>query len=484
MAVVVTIGIVWRFDGKGKGAFWDHHRMQTHFPECETKILAPPSKHSAIKANFEKHLEGRTSHLPSHSGSPGFANPQDVTVIVLPGVAQGADEDWRSEYEVELLRSFMGVKPMLLICGAVYRLADTRLGDMKLGVTVGEAKLHSNSRMVSQNDVGEVVYNTNIHFVELTEHGAQRLSLPFTEFPVNSVHDRAITGLTNDTFVTLAKSTRPVPLKATGGEIRIRKNRAAQAMISTPGMHEAVLSNWQGAPLLAVQWHLEAYPRSMEAHHKLLALIVEYKAPEQQQQQEQGQSAVQDIKEAQLANEIEAQAEVPPTAETEAATDAGPVLAQAEVVTAQPEPVTAQAPPVTAQAANYAGMNTTQLRKLAVQRRIPDRYASPGRFRSKDELVRLLQDADAQLSQLLRLQLELAPGVPPAAPEGDVIVPAAVARQVNVANYSRMTSGQVRKLAVERRIPDRYASPGRYRRKDELVRLLQDADAQLAPGTA
>lgn len=45
---MVRIGISWRDDGQGKGAFWDHYTLRRLFPECETYIITHESQQEEI----------------------------------------------------------------------------------------------------------------------------------------------------------------------------------------------------------------------------------------------------------------------------------------------------------------------------------------------------------------------------------------------------------------------------------------------------
>lgn len=82
-----------------------------------------------------------------------------ISIIVIPGVVRGEDDEARSDCEESLLRAYYRTKPIIMLCGGMWRLTA-------LGATVGKVPLHANSRMVHLNDNRQVVYNTEIHMID------------------------------------------------------------------------------------------------------------------------------------------------------------------------------------------------------------------------------------------------------------------------------------------------------------------------------
>lgn len=148
----IVIGIVWRNDGEGKGGFWDHMNIQRLFRR-ETKIITWNGANTDLLS----------AHICSQSANfgltfPGFAGADEVDIIVIPGVVRKADESARALNKEKLLRTYFEKKPMILLCGGMWRLTA-------LGATVGAVQHHANSRMVHLNVNGKIVHNTAIHKV-------------------------------------------------------------------------------------------------------------------------------------------------------------------------------------------------------------------------------------------------------------------------------------------------------------------------------
>lgn len=284
------IGIVMREDGSGAGAYWDHYTLQ--------KTLGYPTAIVIAESEDEQHatplklleylrrevcqplrFAGTSSDHPS---MPPVMRAADCAVLVIAGVARNADTKERREFEESLLKLYYGVKPIILICGGVWRLTA-------LGMGVGVVKHHSNARMVRlRTESGRVQHNTPVHYVEISggavskriwgdTHGAVAGRIRGRAFAVNSVHSKAIKDLGEKAseFEVVARSVDPV-LRVVDGKQVLRRNRNGQDMHCERGCIEAIVSV-RGPPLVAVQWHAEAYfadDTTGNPHRKLLRYAV------------------------------------------------------------------------------------------------------------------------------------------------------------------------------------------------------------------
>jgi len=196
---------------------------------------------------------------------------------VIPGVASGQDVDARREFEERLLKEFYGQKPMILLCGGVWRLEA-------LGMKVSKVSHHLNARMVNLNaEMGRVRYNTPIHML-LPGTGPvseQIWGKDREPFPVNSVHGLALSdlGSRQDEFEVVGISGEPVQIQESNGGSRLREDRHGNPMNSQECI-EAIVSI-HGPPLVAVQWHAEAYFAEGEfsPHSKLLLHAAQWEPP-------------------------------------------------------------------------------------------------------------------------------------------------------------------------------------------------------------
>lgn len=317
----LSVGIIWRNDGEGKGAFWDHFTLQKILKQrtviipfdnvdpirlqdifYQHVIKLPISNYTRTYLEKDKSLNdlkdickqlnqqtsGNRNVLIDRilTGPPkllfgedknGYRvpsfvdNPENVDIIVIAGVSRDSDEADRRRFEIEILQNYQGRKPILLLCGGVWRLEA-------LGFGLQVAELHCYSKMVNLNSHGKVEENTAIHYVEVQDNETSRKifgeDLP-EKFEVNSVHSEAISNLgptyEND-FHIIAYSEDPVLMD----DGSVRKNRSKQEMRSVRCI-EAICSK-SGPPIVAIQWHPEAYCDypSPNPHETLLKYPLSY----------------------------------------------------------------------------------------------------------------------------------------------------------------------------------------------------------------
>lgn len=255
-----TIGIAWRDDGMGKGAFWDHYTLQKVLG-MPTAIVNESTVNPNVKNRTRRHLHTlatfeKTAMVSFPVASPKHAQTlQGIVLLVIPGVDRRSDSLQRQYFEERLLcREYQrGTLPIVLLCGAVYRLSA-------LGIKIGAVSHHANNGgMVRLNTQGKVVYNTSIHSVQTgTGDRACAIWPEPTTFPVNSVHSEAVVdlGYRRGEFEVVARSTG-VCLTDKG---TVRKTRGKDVMEPQEGAIEAIVTkDTSRAPVVAVQWHPEAY---------------------------------------------------------------------------------------------------------------------------------------------------------------------------------------------------------------------------------
>lgn len=273
-----TIGITWRDDGSGKGAFWDHYtiqkmlRLPTAIINESTVKIGPVVKDRTRRqlhtlAQFQKTVDA-SFPVASVRHAKSLDN---IVLIVIPGVDRRSDTPKRQWFEERLLcREYQrGRLPIVLLCGAMYRLSA-------LGIKIGAVSHHANNGgMVRLNNNGKVVYNTSIHFVE-TGKGDRARAIWGKEqrFPVNSVHSDSVVDLAHrrGEFEIVARSTGAcLTEKGT-----VRKTRGKDIMEPQEGVIEAIVSkDTSRAPLVGVQWHPEAYGDDPN-HYRLFSYALNY----------------------------------------------------------------------------------------------------------------------------------------------------------------------------------------------------------------
>eukprot|EP00455_Lapot_gusevi_P054265 TRINITY_DN8658_c0_g1_i1.p1 TRINITY_DN8658_c0_g1~~TRINITY_DN8658_c0_g1_i1.p1 ORF type:complete len:251 (-),score=50.33 TRINITY_DN8658_c0_g1_i1:174-926(-) len=203
---------------------------------------------------------------------PPVTTAARVDAIVIPGLAREADEDGRAAFEVQLLRDYFlderQRKPMLLLCGGVYRLAA-------LGAELQHVQGHCAGKMMSLHHDGRVLNNTEEHQVELVEESAmaRRIWGNRKLFPVNSVHSQAIASLGEQLQPLLEVMAYSGPACLKDGRPRLARN---QLQMGESRCIEALASR-RGPPLVAVQWHPEAFitADSQSPHHQVLFYVLE-----------------------------------------------------------------------------------------------------------------------------------------------------------------------------------------------------------------
>ena len=262
-----SIGISFRPDGDGVGSLWDHFTFQNMFPNDKTFILiSSKDNHDPIEM-LRRAANDKITTVTAEVGKP-----KHVDVIVIPGVSRKDNNQVRMEYEKRLISKYYKVKPLILICGAVWKLE-------MFGAEIRDVSSHCNARMMNIFNA-KIRYNINIHSVGVQQNqtAISIFRKKTRSFEVNSVHWRAIESL----GPTLSKECEVV-LRSTDVVLKPnkqpRKQRNNEVMASQRDVIECVVSK-QGPPLVAVQYHPEAYCKERaeikNIHQNLLAHAVYY----------------------------------------------------------------------------------------------------------------------------------------------------------------------------------------------------------------
>jgi gamma-glutamyl-gamma-aminobutyrate hydrolase PuuD len=284
-APTFTIGILWRDDSRSKkvgepdrsGAIWDHCQMLR-----ATKLMKGLHlKFVVVGYTAERRAKPTSADIGmliagiAHSGDVendsidvvmaeelAAATPpaRQVDLILFPGTsAEGEQDEDRKAAQVLLMHSNFGVRPILAICGALYWL------DGFHGLKLQPVDSHSWSQMIDYSKSldkvthpgNKVVSNVQVH--KLNPSAASEALFGTDPFDVNSVHNRAFVQLPASNakvaFTALAESGEVIPLedgkpRNSRGKV-LNPERCIEAFIMTKAEMRA--------PLVAVQWHIEAY---------------------------------------------------------------------------------------------------------------------------------------------------------------------------------------------------------------------------------
>lgn len=248
-----------------KGTHFDHYVVQRATGHL-SKAVVPAG--TAYPSDALKSYTKQISYaLPYGEGSrvlPVQATDDDGGLLIIPGRMRDRENDpQREQQERELLRkAFLRGQPVLGICAGSWRIWSV-LCQLEYDATfrktcddgVIDVEDHAASRMMSvSNNTGNVVYNIELHGVDIEEtsllHSMMGKKAP-TGLNVNSVH-----------WKSPDKSKKPNNVNivgiATEGTAKETKNRHGDIINSEVGAVEAFETVF-GAPILGVQWHPEAY---------------------------------------------------------------------------------------------------------------------------------------------------------------------------------------------------------------------------------
>lgn len=258
-----VLGIAYRDDQNGRGAFTDHYTIRRATGKL-TAVLAPES---VDLTHFHHQQQQYTAHgkeyplsLPLCTGSPTVFNHQFSTQtggLIIPGLARGSEkgtalsEDKREVYEHSLIREARNRgMPILGLCAGSWRLWQHYGGQLK----PAQNHCYGGGMFYIKKD-GNVGVNKQIHRISVNSTSllARAMQLPTkrTQPAVNSVHWLApdIKTLPED----LQVSASAVPDEA------IAPNSRQGSTMKVEKKTVEAFETKHGAPVLAIQWHGEAY---------------------------------------------------------------------------------------------------------------------------------------------------------------------------------------------------------------------------------
>ena len=251
-----SVVISYRDEGRGSGAFFDHYTIQ-----------ASTGKRTKIAISLNENVNDLISHIHERSehflknGSPDVKypdrlvperidqDPDDAGLLIIPGRSRQVENKrplyhkLRTERERELIaKAIRTGQPILAICAGSWSLWNYFGGKTK------EVSHHACRRMpaIKASD-GKIGWNIQVH--RLTIENGSMLS-NFTgnkkKPKVNSVHWLAPDEVTTPKGVTVCA--------------RSKKDGAiAPSNMNTEDASVEAFETTDGAPVLGVQWHPEAY---------------------------------------------------------------------------------------------------------------------------------------------------------------------------------------------------------------------------------
>lgn len=267
-------------DKDAKGIYFDHYVIQRatgHFSKAVVPdgVVYPfPALNAYIRQNpyaLPYGIEYSSRMLPLQVTS------DDGGLLIIPGRMRDREYDIvREAHENALLRkALLRGQPVLGICAGAWRVWEAlrRLEidpdfSQKMQEGLAEVYDHSAARMMSFSEsTGQVVYNIQLHGVKVEADSLlyQMMGKSAVEMNVNSVHWKA------PDRKTIPSNVRVVAV-ATKGDVKETRNRHGKVIESELDTVEAFETVF-GAPVIGVQWHLEAYnlkDTGSEAHLNIL----------------------------------------------------------------------------------------------------------------------------------------------------------------------------------------------------------------------
>lgn len=266
------IGISYRSDGEGKGAFYDHYTVQKS-TEHETRIL----KSHEAESKLHNIAKDKTFNLPygTKDGKTSKILPSLVEtwdeeggLLFIPGRTRNDKDSDRQTFEQEIIRKAMlKGRPILAVCAGSWRLWEAYGGITK------EVKDHNYSGgMLRLNDQGTITYNVQVHNIKTLPNTLlsflMNLKPDEETVPVNSVHwlapdDVASAALVKPKDVQALYDLLQVSARAVANKAISLKTRQSEVMVPEEDTVEAFETKW-GAPIMGIEWHAEAYCRYLD----------------------------------------------------------------------------------------------------------------------------------------------------------------------------------------------------------------------------
>jgi len=265
LATIVIASRGHQNDKDAKGIFYDHYVLQRSTQHPTVISIIPEKEYpfsdltTYVRQNpyrIEKgtDIDGKMFpdiHIPGQEGTG---------LLVIPGRmrAQEYDED-RASHEKHLIREALKRgQPILALCAGAWRLWDSCRQleaypsyeqEIDEGLQTTEGHVYSRMMRLSQR-TGDIVYNIDMHKVDIDPQSLLSRVVTNKKLDVNSVHWKV---------VDQAKKPKNLLISA----VSVTQDEGIKVprlgtVFSKAGEAEA-FENVDGAPILGIQWHPEAY---------------------------------------------------------------------------------------------------------------------------------------------------------------------------------------------------------------------------------
>lgn len=244
------------------GAFYDHYTMR-HITQHETNILKPPEQGIDTFLAFIHTTTFALGLQDAHGeriipAVKSIAN-QSSGLLVIPGHASGDTDIVRKEHEQRLIQQARRRgQPILAICAGSWRLWEAYGGVTK----AVSGHLYSQMPYVITN--GGIGNNKQIHRITLEADtllakAMQVKNRSLSERPtVNSVHWKSPDSQTTPSSLVVSATAIP-------DEDLHPRNRNGDM---SPEAEVEAFEAKNGAPVLGIQWHPEAYYKNQDADNE------------------------------------------------------------------------------------------------------------------------------------------------------------------------------------------------------------------------
>lgn len=255
----MKVGISFRNEAHGKGAFFDHFTLRKMTGQ-ETVIVKDTAASTVEFASYINSREGDPQKytLPLRAGLPETLENFGETAgfIFIPGYTRDSDSKQPAEHRARLAfekrlieKARYRGQPVLAVCAGAWTLLDA------YGIGVHEVDDHNYGgampRLSTQG--ARVCNNKMIHRVEIAESSHLAHAMRVNENPqVNSVHWKAAS---EGDFL---EESQLAPAASSVRDDAIAPNSRQQAQMQPEDCVEAFETK-RGVPMLGIQWHPEAF---------------------------------------------------------------------------------------------------------------------------------------------------------------------------------------------------------------------------------
>lgn len=277
----IPIAIVYRSEGEGKGAFYDHYTFQT-VAKCPTVIaLSGDGTCGDLDTNqLENFIKNNPYGLSYGTNKEGKIVPDSTKfpheqgLLVIPGRERAQEYvASRDKYERKVIKEALRRgQPILAICAGCWQIWEA--SDCKFEEKCTKCMLNQNneegcvmvskfkdvkdhvaSRMMSLGKNGNITYNMQIHRINPVQSSLlfKAMGNP-TDISVNSVHWKVPVCFPEDTIHPIFD----ISATAKHDAQLAPNNRSGAKMQPEEGTVEAFERRF-GAPTVGIQWHPEAY---------------------------------------------------------------------------------------------------------------------------------------------------------------------------------------------------------------------------------